>query len=587
MKKERNAFSTLFLEEWNHLGKNKKTFVIYTILFVVAGVIGLMNPLVIGHIFNIIQQEVNSNTELNRLIGWIVLLFFLTLGFWAFHGLARYLEQMAGFITQKNYVNRKIEQVLELPIKWHKDHHSGDTIDKINNGSSSMANFARHTTFEIYYSLVNIVGSILILTFFDIRAAIIATIFSFCTIYIIYRMDRKLNEQYKEINILGNKAAAAVFDYISNVITVVTLRLKKTVRKEIDSRLMARYPLEKKTVILNEIKWGFASLAISAMTVLTIAWRAWSDYHTVGTIMVGTLYILYGYLDTVGRTFHRFASLYGRVVKYSASFVNAYPIEEAYGKVESESKQNLPSDWKKVQMENVSFTHDETGKSYHIDNINFTFHRGQKVALIGASGSGKSTMLSLLRGLDRPENGVVKINEFADAAGFDKIRNAVTLIPQDPEIFNNTIRYNITMDLPVKTADMNKILKLARFSEVAKRLPNGLQTNVLEKGVSLSGGEKQRLALARGLLAAQESDILLMDEPTSSVDTLNEIAIYEGILAQFKDKTIISALHRLHLLKYFDYIYIFERGKIVSQGTLEEIKKTPHFSRAWKKYNEK
>jgi ABC-type multidrug transport system fused ATPase/permease subunit len=107
----------------------------------------------------------------------------------------------------------------------------------------------------------------------------------------------------------------------------------------------------------------------------------------------------------------------------------------------------------------------------------------------------------------------------------------------------------------------------------------------VEKGVSLSGGEKQRLALARGLLAAIKSNILLLDEPTSSVDSLNEIKIHEQVFKEFKDKTIISSIHRLHLLDKFDYIYLFSRGKIVGQGTFEEIKKNPLFDKMWRRYN--
>jgi ABC-type multidrug transport system fused ATPase/permease subunit len=121
--------------------------------------------------------------------------------------------------------------------------------------------------------------------------------------------------------------------------------------------------------------------------------------------------------------------------------------------------------------------------------------------------------------------------------------------------------------------------------KVIARCPQGLETNVLEKGVSLSGGEKQRLALARGLLAAKNSDILLMDEPTSSVDTVNESKIYDAVFNQFKGKTIISALHRLHLLKKFDYIYIFDKGSIVAEGTLDQIKKEPRFIRIWNNHH--
>ena len=134
---------------------------------------------------------------------------------------------------------------------------------------------------------------------------------------------------------------------------------------------------------------------------------------------------------------------------------------------------------------------------------------------------------------------------------------------------------------------MQKVIKIAQLKEVVERLPNNLQTNVLEKGVSLSGGEKQRLALARGILAAKNSEIILMDEPTSSVDTINEIKIYDNIFKEFKDKTIISALHKLHLLKNFDYIYVFEKGKVIAEGTLQELKNNPIFRRSWEKYNSK
>jgi len=587
MKKERSHIINMFGTEWEHLGKDRKKFIIYTILFAIAGIITLMTPLLIGTIFNQVQEQITSQQELHKLIGMIFLLLAISIGFWTFHGMGRVLEQTTGFIVQRNYVNSKIEKVLDLPTKWHKDHHSGDTIERISKGSNTMAEFSRNTTFEIFYAILNIVGSITILLFFDIRAAVVAVIFSFFTIYIIYKIDQKLNQQYKQINEYNNKASAAIFDYISNIITVITLRLKKTVKKEINTRLMASYQIEKKNVILNELKWGFASIVIALMISMVLAWRAYSDYNGAGTIMVGTLYILYGYLDNVGRTFNRFASLYGRIVRHSSRIVNAYPIDQEYEKLKIETKSSLPENWKEIKLENVSFTHSDKKSIMHIDNVNLNIKRGQRIALIGSSGSGKSTMLTLLRGLDNPESGQVFIDNKHYPDGFNRIKNEVTLIPQDPEIFNNTIKYNITMDLPTAEKDFKKVIELAKFSPVIPRLPNGIETNVLEKGVSLSGGEKQRLALARGLLAAKDSPLLLMDEPTSSVDTLNEVKIYENIFREFKDKTIISALHRLHLLKYFDYIYIFDKGKIVSQGTLEEIKKTPLFKKIWRAYNSK
>ncbi|MEK7113823.1 MAG: ATP-binding cassette domain-containing protein, partial [Patescibacteria group bacterium] len=128
-------------------------------------------------------------------------------------------------------------------------------------------------------------------------------------------------------------------------------------------------------------------------------------------------------------------------------------------------------------------------------------------------------------------------------------------------------------------------MDMAAFSDVLKRLPKGLESNIVEKGVNLSGGEKQRLALARGLLASKDKDIILLDEPTSSVDFHNELYIYENIFASFPKKTVISSIHRLHLLSLFDEIFFFKDGKIITRGTLEELKtNSPEFMSLWDKY---
>ena len=133
--------------------------------------------------------------------------------------------------------------------------------------------------------------------------------------------------------------------------------------------------------------------------------------------------------------------------------------------------------------------------------------------------------------------------------------HAIALIPQEPEIFATTIRENITVGVDRSLKEIKKFTDLARFTVVAERLPKKFESSIVEKGVNLSGGEKQRLALARGLMACQDKSIVLLDEPTSSVDFRNEMQIYQNIFAEFKDKAIIS-IHRLHLL-LFDHIYAF------------------------------
>jgi ABC-type multidrug transport system fused ATPase/permease subunit len=120
---------------------------------------------------------------------------------------------------------------------------------------------------------------------------------------------------------------------------------------------------------------------------------------------------------------------------------------------------------------------------------------------------------------------------------------------------------------------------------VVERLPKKLDSSIVEKGVNLSGGEKQRLALSRGLLASHGKSIILLDEPTSSVDSRNERIIYEGIFKTFTEQTIISSIHRLHLLSLFDHVVLFANGKIIDQGTFAELlKRSGVFQDMWDKY---
>lgn len=582
---KRNPIVNVLKTEWEFLGERKKIFVVYMFLFFIAGVIGLMTTLVIGWIFNSIQQTINSESELRKLMLIISLLLVIRTAFWLFHGIGRVLEQITGFHVHRNYTNDKISKILELPVKWHKDNHSGDTIDKLNRGRDSIESFSSYYTFDLMYILLDIFGSLIILYFVDIKIGTFALVFSSLILIGVMNVDKRLKEYYLQLNKFSNKLSASIFDYLSNIITVITLRLKKTVSKEIDSKITASYKTFRHAMIIDEGKWAFGSIAITLMTVLVLIYKAYTDYHSTGIILIGTLYILFGYLRTVGDAFFEFGRFYSKVVKLNARIEGAYPIDRAFENVKDTIKEQLPHDWKNIEVKNLNFTYDEECKRNHLENINMNFRRGQKIALVGESGSGKSTVLALLRGLYPPQNGEIYCDGEKLKNGFEKIRRNITLIPQDPEIFNNTIGYNITMDLPTRREDLDEVINMAQFRKIVERLEKGLDTNVLEKGVSLSGGEKQRLALARGLLAAKKSDIVLLDEPTSSVDSLNEIKIHKQIFDKFRDKTVISSIHRLHLLDKFDYIYLFSKGKIIGEGTFDELKKNYIFSNMWRKYN--
>jgi ABC-type bacteriocin/lantibiotic exporter with double-glycine peptidase domain len=297
--------------------------------------------------------------------------------------------------------------------------------------------------------------------------------------------------------------------------------------------------------------------------------------------------MLLGYVNQFTSVFHDMAAEYNRIVQYNTDVRTADGIEQAFREQHrADRKTDLPEGWQTLDLSDLDFSHREAYSQEHtpqsLHKIQLKLQRGQKVALIGESGSGKSTLLALLRGLYEPEAGYRFVVD-GEKHSLASLNETVTLFPQDPEIFENTIAYNLTLDLPFAEADVARACEASHFSEVIKELPRGLESSIQEKGVNLSGGQKQRLALARGILAAQESDVVLLDEPTSSVDPKTEALIYQRLFQAFSDKVMVSALHRLHLLYSFDYIYVLEQGRVVAEGTLAQLRRdSVAFQELWR-----
>lgn len=584
-----NPVIILLRHEWEYAGPNRPYVVLYMLMSLAANLIVLLTPVLISRAINAVQFEADNPDLLSMVILNLSLTVAVTLAFWLFHGFSRIIEKWNAFEVRKNFKTTMISRVLDLPARWHQDHHSGDTIDKINKASNALFNFSE-SSFQIISNLVALFGSIGAILYFDPRSSGIALVAALLTVSIIFLFDKKLIEGWREEYRFENHLAAAIHDYISNIRTIITLRVKARVLKEISLRSDAGLPQFQSNNKLNELKWFLASLFISLMTAFALSLNAYISYTTTGVIVVGTLFALHQYLYQVGETFYQFAWKYSDLVQQSTALLSVSPITEAFARIGERGSAKLPDGWQRIEIKDLLFDYnDEAGRAldaHHLQNISLEIRRGARLAFVGESGSGKSTTLALLRGLYPPKSVRVEADGKIMKKGLRHIYDYVTLVPQDPEIFNSTVEDNITMETAVKPEELHTVIDLARFRSVLERLPKGLQTNVLEKGVSLSGGEKQRLALARGILAAKNSPLLLMDEPTSSVDAVNERAIYENIFREFKEKTIIATIHRLHLLPYFDRVYFFSRGRIIAEGTLNELLLHPDFKTLWDRYHD-
>ncbi len=288
------------------------------------------------------------------------------------------------------------------------------------------------------------------------------------------------------------------------------------------------------------------------------------------------------YLKNITNSFFDFGGRYDSVVKQKTSILNAEEIENI-GEKNSKKILKKFKNWEKIYIKKLEFSY--TGKKYDIDIENIFLEKGQKIAIIGESGGGKTTFLKTLHGLYLDVNAQVEIDKKTYQTNFSDINIESMLVPQDPELFSSTIQENITFGMDFSNSEISEFLKIAKAEEFVQKLPQGLKSVVNEKGVNLSGGQKQRIALARALLFAQKKQLILLDESTSSVDPENEVQIYKNIFQKFSHTTIIASIHKMNLLKYFDTIVIFKEGKISDSGSFEKLlQKNSEFKKDWEDY---
>lgn len=570
---------------WRFSRENQRQFVLYGVFFVVSNLLSLCQPMVIAYLLNLIQTEGVRSGNIVQLLALMAVLPLLDFFTWCFHGPARVMERKNAFLVKANFRKHLLSGTMALPMEWHVDHHSGDTIDKIEKGSNAVYQFTEHG-FLIIEAIVRTVGSLVALALFDLNAIWVVALLGFIAIRIILVFDKRLVPQYRSLNTAENKIAAKVYDALSNISTVIILRVEHLIERDLVKAIWKPFGLYMRNSQLNEWKWFSASLSAGLLQFMVLSLYAVLAVYRGDALLAGTLFALFTYTNRINDVFFTFAYLYNDIVRQRTAVMNAEEISVAFPEdVDQESM--TPHQWETCHVHHLSFSYSASGRTkQQLSNVELSWRRGEKIAVIGESGSGKTTFLKIVRGLHTPSTGVVELDGRPLKNGFVSMSEDIALIPQDPEIFATTIRDNITMGVDHSDEEILKYAEQARFASVIGRLPRGLDSSIVEKGVNLSGGEKQRLALARGLLASEEKSILLLDESTSSVDATNESAIYEQIFETYRDKTVIASIHRLHLLQMFDMIYMFEHGVIVAQGSFAELlKSSERFAKQWEQYS--
>ena len=579
-----NPYFNLIGHVWRNGRPWRRSIVGFYLAYALGQICLSMSPYAFGRTIDVLQDF--KPEHLSQAIFWLVVVVVLFPLFWIFHGPARVVERSVALkIQQASFVDL-YEKLTRLPLKWHQDHHSGNVITRANRANTALFNFAESQYIYIE-TIVKFVISMAFLTWISPIIGLISMLTCTFAAALVILFDRKLIPLYEAKNEIDNHVGSVFFDYLSNMTTILTLRLGDLTRSNIWQRLVSGWPFFKKEVFLNEAKWFVMGMILSAMQSFTLIGYIIHSLHASGTILIGTVVMIFRYQWDLSYVFYNLSTYYSKLVRMDADVNGLRPVLDDIAQLVTEVPVAVnPVSWQMLEVKQLHFHYNEDGTRGQIDHVSFALKRGERIALIGSSGAGKSTFLNLLSGLYTPSF----VELMVDGVRYDSLqamREITTLIPQEPEIFENTIAFNITMDLDVPTRDLESVIHLAGFSSVLASLPLGLATDIREKGFNLSVGQKQRLALARGLFTARYSSLILLDEPTSSVDLATEKKILAGVVSSpsFAESAMIVSLHRLHLLPQFDRIMMLEQGKLIADGSTELLLNTPGPVQVlWQKY---
>ena len=355
---------------------------------------------------------------------------------------------------------------------------------------------------------------------------------------------------------------------VSGFMEMLVFLMNKQVTNEMKKTRDAKENIVSSKVKMTMIHEAFFTIFALLVAILDIAilFYAWKTQ----SLTVGSVVALITLIENA----------YTPIAIFNVLYVQYKLDKEAYGRfVEflnlKDDKQlttghTLKSDVGEIAVNHLSFQY-ETRTIF--DNLSLSIKRGEKIAFVGESGSGKSTLIKLLLGLLKYDKGEIRLGdmELRDICLMD-LYDKVRYLSQDTPVFDGSIKENLVFDKNVPEEQIWNALRKVQLSYFVEKLATGLDTQIGEKGTCLSGGEKQRLALAR--LWFDDSELVILDEATSAMDNLTEESVMKAVMQQLNGKTVIAIAHRLNSIAGFDRIILFKDGKIVGQGSFEELLRT-------------
>lgn len=560
---------------WSYLKNYKSLLAGALVLATVNQVFSLLDP----QIFRIIIDKYASRfAELSSrdYLQGIILLLVATMGVAFVSRVAKsFQDYYTNVITQRlgaKMYNDSVTHSFSLPYTVFEDQRSGEFLSKLQSARNDSQKLVQLAISILFFTLVGVVVVLTYAFFVHWSIGLVYILVIPALGYVTFWITRKIKHAQTEIVTETQALAGSTTETLRNVELVKSLGLEGQEIKRLNDTNEKILELELKKVRLIRTYSFIQGTLINGLRMALLLLMLWLIFNR--EITLGEFFTLMFYSFFI---FNPLSMLGDVSTSYQETKASLEKLEEILAAEQEKQPENPTAvkDIAKINFEEVSFGY-ETGNTEAIKKISLEIEKGKTVAFVGPSGSGKSTMIKLIVGLYQPTAGTVKFNDILGSKiDFVALRNRIGLVAQETQLFAGTIRENLLFVKPNATDnEAVNALRLASAESLLDRGGKGLDTKIGEGGLKLSGGEKQRLAIARALL--RNPDILIFDEATSSLDSITEEQITRTIKeveSKHPDLIRILVAHRLSTIMHADTIYVLEKGALIEQGTHNELLK--------------
>ena len=534
-------------------------------LIVLSSLMFLLDPLLIKWLIDRILPKKDFH-----------FLFLAAAGFFGIYVCRLVLSALSGVVSFRTVQNLVfsirlsiLEQMNRLSADYHESTPIGEKlyrmeqdVDQVAELGSSLVPFALQTTFNAIF---------VVATMFVLDFKLTCMVLPLVPLFFLFRryFDKRLRGASDSAQQQSSRESSFLQEHLASVVQIQLLHQERSQTQAFLERATARVEaLHHRNLI--EILFRTSYMAVIALG--TIAILGYGSYQVfVGALTVGGLVASYSYMARLFDPLNAAVEIYSRLNRMNTSIGRILEVIETAPSVnERPDAVYLTSPVRGyVEMQDVSFSY-HTGQPV-LQKLDFKLEAGEKVALVGVSGSGKSTIAKLIARLYDTERGTVCIDGTdVRSVRLESLRTRICYVMQEGILFDRTLKENLLLGRPAATIkELRAAIEIADLEELLRRLPKGWDTPLGPRGNALSGGERQRVALARAVL--QHPSLLLLDESTSALDAPSERRIFTSLAQYFSNQTILFISHRISALKWVDRIFVLNQGVVEDQGTHEQL----------------